>query len=134
MLIQIDFEKAFDYLEWHFIEKCLSYFNFGPSFKNWIKLFYTDIKSSVTNNGWTTEPFTINRGVRQGCPISPYIFILCVEILGNFIRNDDNVKGINLDTYEYNISQYADDTSFTLLANHNNVDPLFHILNEFQKI
>ena len=74
--------------------KTLLFYNFGDSLITWIKLFYTDISSSVQNNGWSSEFFQLNRGVRQGCPLSTYVFILCVEILGNAIRNCDQIKGI----------------------------------------
>jgi hypothetical protein len=47
----IDFEKAFDTVEWSFIEKTLQFYGFGPSLQKWIKSFYCDISSAVTNNG-----------------------------------------------------------------------------------
>ena len=96
LLLFVDFEKAFDTLEWSFIEKAFKYFNFGPSLIGWIKLFYNDIQSCVYNNGWSSGYFNLERGVRQGCPLSPYIFILYSEILANSIRKDNLVKGIKM--------------------------------------
>ena len=64
LLLFVDFEKAFDSVEWSFIEKTLKYYNFGPSLIAWVKLFYTDISSCIQNNGWTSEFFTLGRGVR----------------------------------------------------------------------
>ena len=78
LLLFIDFEKAFDTLEWPFIEKTLKYFNFGGSLISWINLFYTDISSCIQNNGWSSDFFPLTRGVRQGCPLSPYLFY-CVR-------------------------------------------------------
>ena len=72
----------------------MSFYNFGASIKSWVKLFYSGITSCIQNNGWSSDFFQLGRGVRQGCPLSPYLFILCVEILANAIRNNDRIKGI----------------------------------------
>ena len=114
LLLFIDFEKAFDSLEWSFIEKTLRYVNFGMSLVKWFKLFYTDISSCIQNNWWSSEFFSLSRGVRQGCPLSPYLFILCAEILANAVRKDKEIRGINIDDMECKLSQYADDTTMIL--------------------
>ena len=114
ILLLIDFEKAFDSISWSFIESVLDFFNFGPSIKHWITTFYTKTQSAVTQNCHLSDFFEIQRGCRQGDPLSPYIFLLCAEILGILIRNNDKVKGITIDDSEYLISQYADDTSLIL--------------------
>ena len=114
LLLFVDFEKAFDTLEWTFVEKTLSFYNFGEAIKSWIKLFYSNITSCIQNNGWSSDFFQLGRGVRQGCPLSPYLFILCVEILANAVRNNDGIKGICISETECKISQYADDTTLIL--------------------
>jgi hypothetical protein len=65
LLLLIDFEKAFDTVEWSFIEKTLQFYGFGSSLQKWIKAFYCDISSAVTNNGHVSEFFSLGRGVRQ---------------------------------------------------------------------
>ena len=114
LLLLIDFEKAFDSVAWSFIHKVLDFFNFGPSIKKWITVFYNNIKSCVLVNGQISEWFSISRGCRQGDPLSPYLFILCAEILALMIRKNGNIKGITVGYKEYLVGQYADDTSLTL--------------------
>ena len=68
-----DFEKAFDSIDHEFLLKCLKHFNFGDSFINWINLIYSNAKSCVTNNGFHSDFFPIQRGVRQAAPC-PHIY------------------------------------------------------------
>ena len=96
LLLFVDFEKAFDTLEWSFLTKTLKYFNFGPSFIACITMFYSDISSTLLDNGWSGEFFHLRRGVRQGCPLSPYLFILCAEVLSSAIRKEKSIKGIQI--------------------------------------
>ena len=133
-MLFIDFEKAFDTLEWNFIEKTLRYYNFGDSLITWVKLFYNDISSCIQNNGWSSAFFNLTRGVRQGCPLSSYLFILCVEILGNAIRNHNQIKGICVLGTECKLSQYADDTTFILDGSDNSVHQSFSLLDSFATI
>ena len=69
LLVLVDFEKAFDSLEWDFMFKCLNFLGFGESIIKWVKLFYTDISSCMVNNGHCSEFFTLGRGVRHIDPI-----------------------------------------------------------------
>ena len=88
-----DFEKAFDTVAWSFIRKSLFYFGFKNEFIQWVETFYTDIKSSVIVNGSPTHWFPIERGCRQGDPISPYIFLIVGEVLACIIRQNKNIPG-----------------------------------------
>ena len=114
LLLNIDFEKAFDSVDWKFMFKVLKAFGFKQDICRWIETFYTNIKSTVIVNGQPSKWFPICRGCRQGDPISPYLFILCVEILGIMIRENKRIKGIFVNNVEHKLSQYADDTEFLL--------------------
>ena len=134
LLLFLDFEKAFDTVEWVFIKKTLELFNFGPSMIKWINICYNNIESCVINNGWSTEFFKLERGVRQGCPLSPYLFVLCVEVLAEKIRKNQNIKGIMLSQNEVKISQYADDTSLILDGSRESLISALQVLENFSKV
>jgi len=128
----IDFKKAFDTLDWNFVFKTLEAFNFGPEIQQWIKTFYTNCSSCVMNNGYASEFFKIERGVRQGCPLSGALFVLCAEILANAIRQDKTINGIIVFDKEFKVSQYADDTT-AFVADLQSAENLFKLLHAFQK-
>ena len=111
ILLNIDFEKAFDSINWTFIDECLAAFNFGNGFRSFIKALYNNISSAVINNGEISEWFFPKRGVRQGCPISPYLFILVVELLAINIRENKSIKGLKIGDAELKMCQLADDTT-----------------------
>ena len=113
-LTQIDFEKAFDSIEWKFLFQTLEQFNFGDYFIKWIKTFYKDIYSCVGNNGTYSEYFKLTRSIRQGCPISALLFLLVAEIVAITIRNDNKIKGVKIGQTEFKLGMMADDTSLYL--------------------
>ena len=94
--------------------KCLRHFGFSEHTLQWVKLFYKDATSRVTNNGHFSEFFCIKRGVRQGCPLSPYLFIICIELMSIDIELNTQMKGIQINNVELNQPLCADDASFKL--------------------
>ena len=88
LMIFIDFHKAFDSLEWDYLYKCLEAFNFGEDFIRWVKTFYKNIESCTLNSSFFSEYFKLERGVRQGDPLSPYLFVLAIETLATAIRQN----------------------------------------------
>ena len=134
MFFRVDFEKAFDSISWSFIHKTLDFFGFGEDIKRWISVFYKNIKASVIVNGNVSTCFNIYRGCRQGDPLSPYIFLLCVEILADLVRKNKKIKGISIHNKEYLISQYADDTDFILDGSRTSFEETITTLNTFAKL
>jgi hypothetical protein len=134
LLINIDFEKAFDNLEWDFIDYCLKTFNFGESLRQWITTFYTDVECCVLNNGWTTPIFQLSKGARQGCPLSSYIFIICAELLACLIRQNQEIEGLTINGNYYVISQYADDTNIFIKYSEKSLGNVINSFRTYQTI
>ena len=131
-ILFLDFHKAFDTVSHEFLNSVLSKYNFGSSFKQWVKVLYENADSCVTNNGWTSKPFPLKKGIRQGCPLSALLFLLVVEVLAANIRKDKN-NGINIKIKGENkliqISQLADDTTLFF----NNEEAIMNGLNIVEK-
>ena len=98
LLLFLDFEKAFDTLEWSFIHKTLRYVGFGPQLVKWINIFYCNIESCILNNGWARNFFKPSRGLRQA----------------EVFHKNKNIRGITINTKEVKLSQYADVTTLIL--------------------
>ncbi len=136
-IVFLDFQKAFDSIEWAFIHESLKKFNFGPQFIHWIKTIYTNPGAKIKNNGWLSDTFKISRGIRQGCPVSALLFIIAVEMLSLNLKCDESVHGINIVTQntenEIKLLQYADDTVL-LLNDHSSIDKAISNVKEFSKV
>ena len=91
-LVTIDIKKAFDSLDHTFLISALEKFGFGKTFIDWIKIFSNEQESCVINGGITTKYFKLEKGGRQGDPVSAYLFILCLEILYIEILNKKQQK------------------------------------------
>ena len=103
---------------------------FGDGLKYSIKI---DVESTILNNGFATNWIKPTRGVRQGCPLSPFLFVLSAELVANKIRQSHLVKGVSLFGNEIKLSQFADDTNLVcsdLLA----VENALQILDDFGDI
>ena len=100
-----------------------------------MNVIYSDINSVVINNGWVSPAFFLERGVRQGCPLSPLLYCLVVETLGQAIRRDTSIQGIPIpgsNNKQSKVSQYADDTTL-ILANDFSINKAFRIINIFER-
>jgi len=116
MLINLDQSKAFDRVSHQFLFKALHAFGFGPTFIRWVQILYTSCQSRVEVNGFLSEPFPVTRGVRQGCSLSPLLYVICIEAFARRIRSDPHIRGLRLPTVreELKITQYADDSTLVL--------------------
>ena len=132
-MISVDQMKAFDRVSWNFLFKILLRMNFSPEYIAWIKLLYTNISSRVKVNGTYSDSFSVERGVRQGCPLSPMLYVLFSEALTALINENPDIKGFVINTFEIKLSQFADDLT-SLLIGDRSIFSLFKSLNSFERV
>ena len=132
-ILNFDQEKAFDKVDINFLLKTLKKFNFGDNFISIIKTLYTDIKSTIINNGFLSETITIERGVRQGCPLSLPLYCIIAEVLALNIKLCNNICGFPMPGKPQNIklSQYADDTTI-ICTNTSSIHHIFNIFHQYE--
>ena len=104
------------------------FFNFGESIKN---DFQKGAETSILQNGFISECFLLKRGCRQGDQMSPYIFLLCSEVLEQMLRKISILRDYNK---EMKISQYADDTQILLDGTEQSLRESLQILSKFYKL
>ena len=130
----VDFEKAFDSVSWVFIRKALHFFNFPKTIVDMFNTLYHNPSSCITFNGQYSNWFKLGRGCRQGDPISPYLYLICAEIMSLMFRKNNNIKGIKVRDNETLISLFADDTTLFLDGSKESFEEAIHILDNFSAI
>lgn len=130
LLMAFDFQKAFDSVRWEFVYRSLREFGFGSNFVDGIKTIFKNIQSCTTNAGFTSRYFSPTQGVRQGCCVAPYLFIIAVEILGIQIRQEERVKGISVGPCTVKLSQFADDLT-AFVADSQSAGVLLDLIDSF---
>ncbi|GKE02304.1 RNA-directed DNA polymerase, eukaryota [Tanacetum coccineum] len=138
MIFKVDFEKAFDSMKWDYLIDSLKAFGFGQKWCNWIKGCLETAMGSILVNGSPTSEFQFHKGLKQGDPISPFLFILVMETLHlSFKRviNENLYKGISLNE-SFMISHlfYADDAIFVGKWNDSNIKIVASVLKCFQLV
>ena len=138
VLLAVDFSKAFDTISRKFLVSTFDRLGFGEEFIKWVSILMCENVSSIGYNGWISESFKIERGIRQGCPFSALAFIVGLELLAIKIRNNQNIQGINFrgtgDIIRIiKILLYADDVTL-LLKDRNDLRLVLQILETFRKI
>ncbi|GJS85004.1 RNA-directed DNA polymerase, eukaryota, partial [Tanacetum coccineum] len=135
MIFKVDFEKAFDSVKWDYLDETLKAFGFGLKWRNWISSCLNNAMGSVLVNGSPTLEFQFHKGLKQGDPISPFLFILIMETLHltfKRVLNAGLYKGISLnDSFTISHLFYADDVVFIGEWNNNNIQTLLSVLRCF---
>uniref|UniRef100_A0A6Q2XJZ7 Reverse transcriptase domain-containing protein n=1 Tax=Esox lucius TaxID=8010 RepID=A0A6Q2XJZ7_ESOLU len=109
-IIGLDQKKAFDYISREYVWKVLEWHGFPDEFINMVKLLYIKSTVQVNVNGELTESFNVERGVKQGCPLSAALYVLAMSQLLKLMKNDKRIKGVSVGTCDRVVtSAYADD-------------------------
>ncbi|GJW75101.1 RNA-directed DNA polymerase, eukaryota, reverse transcriptase zinc-binding domain protein, partial [Tanacetum coccineum] len=137
LVFKVDFEKAFDSVRWDYLDDILRRFSFGEKWCSWIQSCLRSSRGWVIVNGSPTEEFQFHKGLKQGDPLSPFLFILVMETLHiSFQRivNAGMFKGIMLSpSLQLSHLFYADDVIFMGQWNESNFDTIVQVLECFHR-
>ena len=134
LILLVDFKKVFDSIDTKFIDSALATFNFGPSFRRWVKLFFSGRQTYLLLHGYLGESIRLEQGVPQGDVLSPYIFNICVEILLLKICHTKELEGVKFANREARAECFAGDTTVFIKRTEKNLRELVKIITEFSKI
>lgn len=139
MAVKTDIAKAYDRLEWRFLKEAMTCMDFGEQWIQWIMECVSTVSYSVLINGRAEGHIIPERGLRQGDPLSPYLFILCAEVLSHMMMkamDDRSLLGVKiaLQAPPINHLLFADDSLFFSLANLKAAKKLKHIFNTYEAI
>jgi hypothetical protein len=136
MAVKIDMKKAFDRMEWNFLLSIMLKLGFHPTWVNWIRICVSSVSFSILINGSPFGLFTPTRGLRQGDPLSPFLFILGTEVLSRLFQQQESIgllKGIRIsrDCPPINHLLFADDLIIFAKATSNEATVITSCLNKY---
>jgi ribonuclease HI len=138
MALKLDMSKAYDRIEWPFVRATLTSMGFPGSMVDLILRCISTVSYKILINGQPSKNFTPERGLRQGDPLSPYLFILCADVLSGLVKNKvgiGSIHGIQIARQAPKISHllFADDSLLFARANSTEADAILSVLAEYQK-
>ena len=125
LLVAIDFEKAYDTVNWKFLFETMRWFEFPQEYIQMVKNLLVGATSCTINNGWSSDYLTVQQGLRQGDCYSPPAFLLIIEVLGIIIRENEKIEGIQIGHNKKKHAQFADDLWAALQAKEKVLSELF---------
>lgn len=131
VVLSLDAEKAFDQVEWPYLFAVLEKFQLGKKFISWIKLLYKKPVAKILTNQTLSTQFTLSRGTRQGCVLSPLLFALALEPLAETIRKHPQIHGYNTAYTTNKISLYADDILLYISQPQTSIPAILSVINDF---
>ena len=134
MIISIGAEKAFDKIQHQFVIKTLQKMGIEGTYLNIIKVTYDKPTANILLNGEKLKAFPLRSGIRQGCPLSPLLFNIVLEVLATAIREEKEIKGIEIGKEEVKLSLFADDMILYIENPKDATRKLLELINEFGKV
>ena len=134
MIISLDAEKAFDKIQHPFMLKVLERSGIQGPYLNIIKAIYSKPTANIKLNGEILEAIPLKSGTRQGCPLSPYLFNIVLKVLARTIRQQKEIKGIQIGKEEIKVSLFADDMIVYISNSKNSTRKLLQQINTFSKV
>ena len=134
LILLIYFDKAFYSISHRFLANALELMGFGEYMREWIALFFYDREANVIINGHLSSTIKLQQGVPQGDVVSPYIFLLMVEILLIKITKTKHLTGVKYASEEDRASGFADDCTLFIERTEKNLRNCINILEDFWKI
>ena len=131
VLLSLDAEKAFDSVGWDFLFQVMERFGFSDSFIQCIRMLYSSPTARIKVNGSLSNQIMLQRGCRQGCPLSPLLFNFFIEPLAQAIREETALEGIDVGSVENKIFLYADDVLVTIKNPESGIPLLMNILGTY---
>lgn len=131
LLMTLDAEKAFELVSWPFMfETIIESFGMDETFCQWLRVLYSKPVSTVKTNGTLSRKFCIQRGTRQGDPLSPLLFGVYIWVLAIAMRQNENIKGMKIGKEIHKLALYADDIIIYLTSPESAIQ---HLLNEIEE-
>lgn len=109
----------------------LGRFGLGNKYLKWLTLLYMDPTAEILTNNQISQPFRLHRGTRQGCPLSPLLFLFAIEPLALAIRQHPHVLGVKIEETEHIISLFADDIIIYLSNLTSSIPTLVSLIESF---
>ena len=134
IIISIDVEKAFDKIQHPFLIKTLSKVGREGSYLKIKKSRYDKPIANIILNGWKLKPFPLRTDTRQGCPLSPLLFHIVLEVLAIVIRQKEEIKGIQIGKEEVKLALFADDMILYTKKPKDSIKKLIDLINEFGNV
>lgn len=134
ILLLLDFEKTYDRVSWKFLQQTMIPMGFPLGWVELVMSLYNEATASVVLNGTLGEPFSLQRSVRQGRPLAPYLYLIAADVNGHMV--DDPARsliGLTLpDGRKTDNQMYADDAALYLHGNVSNLDTTMRILTTYR--